>query len=80
VNIFYSPSLFPQLWQNFELPATCAPHFGHKRVGDKVAFISSLNLAIEFVMLPPIMITAPTRTMLNPTDSISELAKKTVMY
>ena len=31
-------------------------------------------------MLPPIIITAPTRTMLNPTDSISELAKKTVMY
>lgn len=31
-------------------------------------------------MLPPIMITAPTRTMLNPTDSVSELAKKTVMY
>jgi len=31
-------------------------------------------------MLPPIMITAPTRTMLNPTDSISELAKKTVKY
>ena len=26
------------------------------------------------------MITAPTRTRLNPTDSISELAKKTVMY
>jgi len=44
------------------------------------AFISSLNLATEFVMPPPIMITAPTRTMLNPTDSISELAKKTVMY
>jgi hypothetical protein len=31
-------------------------------------------------MLPPIIMTAPTRTMLNPTDSISELAKKTVMY
>ena len=31
-------------------------------------------------MLPPSMITAPPRTMLNPTDSISELAKKTVMY
>jgi hypothetical protein len=31
-------------------------------------------------MLPPIMITAPTRTILNPTDSISELARKTVMY
>ena len=26
------------------------------------------------------MITAPTRTILNPTDNISELAKKTVMY
>ena len=31
-------------------------------------------------MLPPIKITAPTRTILNPTDNISELAKKTVMY
>ena len=31
-------------------------------------------------MLQPIMITAPTRTILNPTDNISELAKKTVMY
>lgn len=44
------------------------------------AFISSLNLAIEFVMLPPIMMTAPTNAILNPTDSISESAKKTVMY
>jgi len=26
------------------------------------------------------MMTAPTRTILNPTDSISELARKTVMY
>ena len=31
-------------------------------------------------MLPPIMITAPTRTILNPTDNISELAKNTVVY
>jgi len=31
-------------------------------------------------MLPPIMITAPTRTILNPTDNISESARKTVMY
>jgi hypothetical protein len=45
-----------------------------------LAFISSLNIAREFVMPPPIMITAPTRTMLNPTDNISELARKTVMY
>ena len=80
MDIFYSPNLFPQLWQNFEVPATCVPHFGHTRVGDIFALISSLNLARELVMLPPIMITAPTRTMLNPTDSISELAKKTVMY
>lgn len=43
-------------------------------------FISSLNLAMELVMLPPIMITAPTKAMLNPTDSISEFARKTVMY
>lgn len=31
-------------------------------------------------MLPPIMMTAPTNAMLNPTESISEFAKKTVMY
>ena len=47
--------------------------------GDMFAFISPLNLAIELVMMPPIMITAPTKVMLNPTDSISEFAKKTVM-
>jgi len=80
VKISYSPNLFPQLWQNFEAPATWAPHFGHSRVGDMLAFSSSPNPAREFVMLPPIMITAPTRTILNPTDNISELAKKTVMY
>lgn len=80
LKISYSPNLLPQLWQNFEVPANWAPHFGHKRVGDMLAFISSLNLAREFVMPPPTMITAPTRTMLNPTDSISESAKKTVMY
>ena len=49
-------------------------------MGDMFAFISSLNLAIELVMPPPIMITAPTSAMLNPTDSVSESAKKTVMY
>ena len=31
-------------------------------------------------MLPPIMIIAPTRTILNPTDNISESARKIVMY
>ena len=31
-------------------------------------------------MVPPIVMTAPTRMILNPTDSISELARKTVMY
>jgi hypothetical protein len=31
-------------------------------------------------MPPPIMITAPMSAMLNPTESVSELAKKTVMY
>ena len=45
-----------------------------------LAFISSLNLAIELVMLPPIRMTAPTNAILNPTDSISEFARKTVMY
>jgi hypothetical protein len=72
--------LLPQLWQNFEVNPTWAPHFGQTRVWDMDALISSLNCVIEFVILPPIMMTAPTRTILNPTESISELAKKTVMY
>src|SRR5467141_777010 len=45
VNTSYSPNLFPQIWQNFELVATWVPHFGHTRVGDTLAFISSPNLA-----------------------------------
>jgi len=45
VDTSYSPNLFPQLWQNFELVATWAPHFGHTRVGDMLAFISSPSLA-----------------------------------
>jgi hypothetical protein len=78
--ISHSPSLLPQLGQNFAVELTVTPHFGHIRWGVMVVFSSLANFTMELVTIPISDISNPIEARLMPRVKMSLLAKKTVMY